>query len=60
MASPLHFEVRAMLPSLEARLVVIRRRRRNRYLKQVAMFSPVFLGSSLVLLAAFGGIAGFR
>ena len=49
-----------MLPSLEARLVVIRRRRRNIYLKKMAMFSPVFLGSLLVLLAAFGGIAGFR
>jgi hypothetical protein len=49
-----------MLPTLEARLIVIRRRRRNTYLKKVAMFSPMFLGSSLVLLAAFGGIAGFR
>lgn len=49
-----------MLPSLEARLVVIRRRRRNIYLKKMAMFSPLFLGSLLVLLAAFGGIAGFR
>jgi hypothetical protein len=49
-----------MLPSLEARLIVIRRRRRHRYLKQVARVSPVVLGTSLVLLAAFGGIAGFR
>jgi hypothetical protein len=49
-----------MLPSLESRLIVIRRRRRNTYLKKVAMFSPVFLGTTLVLLAAFGGIAGFR
>ncbi|HEY8797177.1 MAG TPA: hypothetical protein VIO85_04870 [Candidatus Dormibacteraeota bacterium] len=49
-----------MVPSLEARLVVIRRRRRHRNLKQLAMASPVVIGSSLVLLAAFGGIAGFR
>jgi hypothetical protein len=49
-----------MLPSLEARLVVIRRRRRNISLKKLARFSPVFLGSFLVLLAAYGGIVGFR
>jgi hypothetical protein len=49
-----------MMPSLEARLIVIRRRRRHRYLKQIAMASPVVLGTTLVLLATFGGIASFR
>jgi hypothetical protein len=49
-----------MMPSLEARLIVIRRRRRHRYLKQIAMASPVVLGTTLVLLATFGGIAGSR
>jgi hypothetical protein len=49
-----------MLPSLEARLIVIRRRRRHRYFKQLAMLSPAILGTCFVLLAVFGGIAGFR
>jgi hypothetical protein len=49
-----------MMPSLEARLIVIRRRRRHRYVKQIAMASSAVLGMSFVLLAAFGGIAGFR
>jgi hypothetical protein len=49
-----------MMPSLEARLIVIRRRRRHGYLKQIAMASPVVLGTTFLLLAAFGGIAGFR
>jgi hypothetical protein len=49
-----------MLPSLEARLTVIRRQRRHRHLKQLAMASPVIVGTTFVLLAAFGGIASFR
>ncbi len=49
-----------MMPSLEARLIVIRRRRRHRYLKQIAMVSSAVFAMSLVLLAALGGIAGFR
>ena len=48
------------LPNLEARLTVIRRRRRRRHLKQLAMASPLVLGTTYVLLAGFGGIAGVR
>ena len=48
------------LPSLEARLMVIRRRRRRGHLKQAAMVSPAVIGVTLMLLLAFGAIAGFR
>lgn len=49
-----------VVASLEARLTVLRRRRRQKRLKQVVAISPVIIGMWLVLLAAFGGIAGFR
>ncbi|MEP6752719.1 MAG: hypothetical protein ABI959_08235 [Candidatus Dormiibacterota bacterium] len=49
-----------VVASLEARLTVLRRRRRQQRLKQVVAISPVIIGMWLVLLAAFGGIAGFR
>ncbi|HVC77172.1 MAG TPA: hypothetical protein VND96_11740 [Candidatus Micrarchaeaceae archaeon] len=48
------------LPSLEARLIVIRRRRRRGYLKQAARVSPAVIGASIVLLVAFGAIVGLR
>ena len=50
-----------VVASLEARLTVLRRRRRrHKRLKQVVAISPVIIGMCLVFLAAFGGFAGFR
>ncbi|HEY8952599.1 MAG TPA: hypothetical protein VIP78_08585 [Candidatus Dormibacteraeota bacterium] len=46
--------------TLESRLGLLRRRRRLSFLKQLAAMGPLLLGMSLLLLAAFGGIASFR
>jgi hypothetical protein len=48
------------VPSLESRLVQLRRRRRLTFLKRVAAMGPVLVGTALLGLAAFGGIASFR
>jgi hypothetical protein len=66
MASPLHVQVHDFpgrnraVPSLESRLALFRRRRRLTSLKRVAAMSPVLLGTTLLGLVAFGGIASFR
>ena len=66
MASPLHVQVHDVpgrnqsVPSLESRLVLLRRRRRLTFLKRMAAMCPVLIGTTLLGLAAFGGIASFR
>ncbi|MHB8613946.1 MAG: hypothetical protein ACYDAL_16215 [Candidatus Dormibacteraceae bacterium] len=45
------------LLSLESRIGLLRKRRRNSLLKQVlAVAGPVFIGVTLVLLVAAGGV----
>ena len=46
--------------SLDARLGLVRRRRGVTFLKRYAAMGPVVVGVSLLLLAAYAGIAGFR
>jgi hypothetical protein len=52
----------ASLPSLslESRLGLLRRRRRLTFLKRLVAMGPVLVGMSLLLLAAFGGMASLR
>jgi hypothetical protein len=45
--------------SLELRLAILRRRRRQNALKQFAV-GPLLVGISIVLLAAFGSMASLR
>ncbi|HEY8954041.1 MAG TPA: hypothetical protein VIP78_15965 [Candidatus Dormibacteraeota bacterium] len=46
--------------TLESRLGLLRRRRRVNFLKQLLTAIPVLLGSSLLLLVAFAGMASSR
>jgi hypothetical protein len=48
------------LISLDTRLGLLRRRRRLTFLKRSAAMGPVVVGLSLLLLAAYAGIAGLR
>jgi hypothetical protein len=48
------------LMSLDARLGLLRRRRRLTFLKRSAAMGPVVVGLSLLLLAAYAGIAGLH
>jgi hypothetical protein len=60
MALPLRSLILDELPTLKSRLGSIRRRRRRASLKRFAAVGPLFVGALLLVLAAFGGIAGFR
>lgn len=46
--------------SLDARLGLLRRRRRLTFLKRYGAIGPVVVGLSLLLLAAYAGMAGLR
>ena len=48
------------LLTLESRLDILRRRRRVNFIKQLLIAIPVVVGSSLVLLVAFAGMASAR
>ncbi len=52
----------ATLPvlSLESRLALLRRRRRLTFLKRYAAAGPVIVGLSLLLLAAYAGMASLH
>jgi hypothetical protein len=46
--------------SLDARLGLLRRRRRLTFVKRYAALGPVVLGMSLLLLAAYAGMTGLH
>jgi hypothetical protein len=46
--------------TLKSRLGAVRRRRRLASLKRLLAVGPAFVGLALLILAAFGAIAGFR